>query len=88
MAIQRYSVNQYQVEALLTWIKTYYIAIPEIQRPFVWNAVKVSDFIDSLYRGYPVENLAADCIPSGMQSAASKATRSSCRSEGNSWPPR
>ena len=50
MAIQRYSVNQYQVETLLTWIKTDYIAIPEIQRPFVWNAAKVRDFIDSLYR--------------------------------------
>ena len=59
MAIQRYSVNQYQVEALLTWIKTDYIAIPEIQRPFVWNAVKVRDFIDSLYRGYPVGYLIA-----------------------------
>ena len=59
MAIQRYSVNQYQVETLLTWIKTDYIAIPEIQRPFVWNAAKVRDFIDSLYRGYPVGYLIA-----------------------------
>lgn len=30
------------------------IAIPEIQRPFVWDKTKVRDFIDSLYQGYPV----------------------------------
>ncbi|MEZ5521989.1 MAG: DUF262 domain-containing protein [Dokdonella sp.] len=30
------------------------IAIPEIQRPFVWNASRVRDLMDSLYRGYPV----------------------------------
>ena len=59
MVIQRYSVNQYPVETLLTWIKTDDIAIPEIQRPFVWNAAKVRDFIDSLYRGYPVGYLIA-----------------------------
>ena len=52
--IQRYSVNHHLVETLLTRIKTEEIAIPEIQRPFVWNAAKVRDFIDSLYNGYPV----------------------------------
>ena len=59
MPTQRYSVNQYSVETLLTWIKTNEIAIPEIQRPFVWNAAKVRDFIDSLYWGYPVGYLIA-----------------------------
>ena len=59
MTIQCYSVNQYPVEALLTWIKTGDIAIPEIQRPFVWDGAKVRDFIDSLYRGYPVGYLVA-----------------------------
>lgn len=59
MPTQRYSVNQYSVETLLTWIKTDEIAIPEIQRPFVWNAAKVRDFIDSLYWGYPVGYLIA-----------------------------
>ena len=59
MPIQRYSVNQHPVETLLTWIKSDEIAIPEIQRPFVWNAAKVRDFIDSLYSGYPVGYLIA-----------------------------
>jgi hypothetical protein len=30
------------------------IAIPEIQRPFVWDATKVRDLMDSLYKNYPV----------------------------------
>lgn len=50
----RYSLNQYAVETLLTWIKSGDIAIPEIQRPFVWTPAKVCGFIDSLYHGYPV----------------------------------
>ncbi|MDE0086958.1 MAG: DUF262 domain-containing protein [Candidatus Poribacteria bacterium] len=54
MPDQRYSVNDYSVGNLLNWIQTKEIAIPEIQRPFVWQAAKVRDFIDSLYRGYPV----------------------------------
>ena len=59
MAIQRYSVNQHPIQTLLTWIKSEEIAIPEIQRPFVWPATKVRDFIDSLYNGYPVGYLIA-----------------------------
>ncbi len=59
MSVQRYSVNQHPIETLLTWIKSEEIAIPEIQRPFVWNAAKVRDFIDSLYNGYPVGYLIA-----------------------------
>lgn len=54
MLIQQYSVNQHPIQTLLTWIKLGDIAIPEIQRPFVWNATKVRDLIDSLYEGYPI----------------------------------
>jgi len=50
----KYSVHQQPVETLLSWIKTGDVAIPEIQRPFVWKAAKVRDLIDSLYQGYPV----------------------------------
>jgi hypothetical protein len=50
----KYSVHQQPVETLLSWIKSGDIAIPEIQRPFVWNGAKVRDLIDSLYQGYPV----------------------------------
>ena len=50
----KYSVHQQPVETLLSWIKSGEIAIPEIQRPFVWSATKVRDLMDSLYKGYPV----------------------------------
>lgn len=54
MATQRYSVTPHPIETLLTWVKSGEIAIPEIQRPFVWPAVKVRNLLDSLYHGYPV----------------------------------
>ena len=54
MTIQRYSVNQYPIQTIISWIQSNEIAIPEIQRPFKWDATKVRDFIDSLYYGYPV----------------------------------
>lgn len=54
MTTQRYSVTPHPIETLLTWVKSGEIAIPEIQRPFVWDAVKVRNLLDSLYQGYPV----------------------------------
>lgn len=59
MATQRYTVTPHPIETLLTWVKTDEIAIPEIQRPFVWEATKVRNLLDSLYRGYPVGYLIA-----------------------------
>jgi uncharacterized protein with ParB-like and HNH nuclease domain len=56
---QRYSVTNTPIEVLLAWIKSGEVAIPEIQRPFVWDATKVRDFLDSLYSGYPVGYLIA-----------------------------
>ena len=52
--MQKYSVNQQLIENILSSIKLGEIAIPEIQRPFVWDASKVRDLMDSLYQGYPV----------------------------------
>jgi hypothetical protein len=54
MATQRYSVTPHPIETILTWVKSGEIAIPEIQRPFVWDATKVRNLLDSLYQGYPV----------------------------------
>ena len=59
MSTQRYSVTPHPIETLLTWVKSGEIAIPEIQRPFVWNAIKVRNLLDSLYQGYPVGYLIA-----------------------------
>lgn len=52
--MQKYSVNQHLIETILSWVKSGEIAIPEIQRPFVWDSSKVRDLMDSLYQGYPV----------------------------------
>lgn len=52
--VAKYTVRQEQVETLLTWVKSGQIAIPELQRPFVWSSTKVRDLLDSLYNGYPV----------------------------------
>ena len=52
--MQKYSVNQQLIETLLAWVKSGEIAIPEIQRPFVWDSSKVRDLMDSLYQGYPI----------------------------------
>lgn len=56
---QRYSVTPHPIETLLTWVKSKEIAIPEIQRPFVWEATKVRNLLDSLYQGFPVGYLIA-----------------------------
>jgi hypothetical protein len=59
MATQRYSVTPHPIDTLLTWVKSGEIAIPEIQRPFVWEATKVRNLLDSLYQGFPVGYLIA-----------------------------
>ena len=50
---EKYTVSTLSVETVLGFIKSGEIAIPEIQRPFVWKAKQVRDLIDSLYTGYP-----------------------------------
>lgn len=59
MPTQRYNVQQPAISTILAWIENGDIAIPEIQRPFVWNATKVRNFLDSLFQGFPVGFLIA-----------------------------
>lgn len=59
MKTQKYSVNQHLISTILAWVNSGDIAIPEIQRPFVWDASKVRDLMDSLYQGYPIGYLIA-----------------------------
>lgn len=54
MQAQKYSVNQHHISTFLAFVKDGQIAIPEVQRPFVWDASKVRDLLDSLYKGYPI----------------------------------
>jgi hypothetical protein len=44
----------YTLSRLISGIDLGEIALPDIQRPFVWPNTKVRDLFDSMYRGYPV----------------------------------
>ena len=52
-----YRDTGYSLTHLIEDIKHGNIALPDIQRPFVWSATKVRDLFDSMYRGYPVGTL-------------------------------
>lgn len=50
----KYEVKQTAVSQVLSDVRSDKIAIPELQRPFVWKTSQVRDLMDSLYNGYPV----------------------------------
>jgi len=50
----QFDVYSTSVQNIIGWIKSGEVAIPEIQRPFVWDSSKVRDLLDSLYKGFPV----------------------------------
>ena len=45
----------YSLSKLIEDIEIGEIGLPEIQRPFVWNATKVRDLFDSMYKGFFAE---------------------------------
>ena len=54
MTLEKYTIHNDKISVLLGWVESGAIAIPEIQRPFVWKKTQVRDLIDSLYNGYPI----------------------------------
>lgn len=50
---QKYNNLTYTIGQIIGLIEANDIAIPEIQRPFVWRRAQVRDLMDSLYKGYP-----------------------------------
>lgn len=54
MSTQRYAVTPNPIELIFTWVKSSEIAIPEVQRPFVWKANNARNMLYSPYRGCPV----------------------------------
>ena len=50
---EKFTNTSMSIKALLGLIEANDIAIPEIQRPFVWKKSQVRDLMDSLYKGYP-----------------------------------
>lgn len=74
---EKYNASNVSLEQILVNIKSGEIAIPEIQRPFVWKPRQVRDLIDSLYMGYPTGYLIISQSPDmklkdGSQSAGKK----------------
>lgn len=54
MAITLFKDTTYTLHGLIEDIRRGEVALPDIQRPFVWPAAKVRDLFDSMYRGFPV----------------------------------
>lgn len=53
-AITLFKDTTYSLHGLIEDIRRGEVALPDIQRPFVWPAAKVRDLFDSMYRGFPV----------------------------------
>lgn len=49
-----FSKVDYDLDSLVKFIELGEIALPDLQRPFVWVNAKVRDLLDSMYKGYPV----------------------------------
>lgn len=54
MAVTVFKDTTYSLSTLVEEIQRGEIALPDIQRPFVWKATKVRDLFDSMYKGFPV----------------------------------
>lgn len=52
-----YRDTGYSLNHLIQDIRVGRIALPDIQRPFVWSSTKARDLFDSMYRGYPIGTL-------------------------------
>jgi hypothetical protein len=54
MAKTLFKPVSYELSQLLGEIDLGKLALPELQRPFVWKKTAVRDLLDSMYRGFPV----------------------------------
>jgi len=54
MAVTLFKDTTYNLIGLIENIRRGEIALPDIQRPFVWSPARVRDLFDSMYRGFPV----------------------------------
>ncbi|MFT4217069.1 MAG: DUF262 domain-containing protein [Micropruina sp.] len=54
MPIMLFKDTTYQLNGLIEDIRRGEVALPDIQRPFVWQASRIRDLFDSMYQGFPV----------------------------------
>jgi hypothetical protein len=57
MPVTLFKDTTYNLTHLIDDLRRGEIALPDIQRPFVWKAAKVRDLFDSMYKGFPVGTL-------------------------------
>ena len=72
MKSDNYKITQYSVSSILNYVENSQIAIPEIQRPFVWKGEEVRALIDSLYEGYPIGYLIVRYVSVDLERAVQK----------------
>lgn len=51
---EMFGMGQESIGLLIGKIETGELGLPELQRPFVWNDVKVRNLFDSMMHGYPI----------------------------------
>lgn len=49
-----FSSTDYNIGQLISQIQTGSIAVPDLQREYVWKAADIRDLLDSMYKGYPI----------------------------------
>lgn len=49
-----YSDTSYTIGQLISYIETGSIAVPDLQREYVWKPSDIRDLLDSMYKGYPI----------------------------------
>jgi hypothetical protein len=52
-----FELGQRSIASLMSDIERGVIALPDLQRPFVWEDTKIRDLLDSLFVGFPVGTL-------------------------------
>ncbi|MEO7699620.1 MAG: DUF262 domain-containing protein [Opitutus sp.] len=55
--MKRLEIRRRTVARVFDWFDHQCLAVPEIQREFVWNAQRACALLDSIYKGYPVGTL-------------------------------
>ena len=65
MNFEKYGIERDNIKNILGYIESGQIAIPELQRPFVWKPKQITELIESLYNGLPISSnisLISDCF--------------------------
>ena len=51
-SIEKFEITYLSIFSIIDKIDIGEIALPDIQRPFIWDTTKVRDLVDSLYNDY------------------------------------